>query len=379
MEGVGGTYVSLFLCGDVMLGRGVDQILPNAGDPQLIEPFMHDARAYVDLAEKANGPIPRPVGFDYPWGDALPVLDELAPDVRVVNLETSLTRSGEFDSGKSVHYRMSPGNLPALAAGRPDVCSLANNHTLDFGRSGLVETLGALSGAGLRWVGAGHDRDEAQRPAGIGTGTGARVLAFSVGTPSSGVPRGWEADGGLPGVDLVDLRGDGAASFADRISAAKRPGDVVVVSIHWGSNWGYDVPGEHVDLAHRLIDAGANVVHGHSSHHPRPVEVYRGRLILYGCGDFINDYEGIAGYEEYRDDLRLLYLAQVEAGSGALAELRMVPMRARNMRLEHATDDDTAWLAATMDQISADHGVRVRSASMSGLEGPLGTLEAVTR
>jgi poly-gamma-glutamate capsule biosynthesis protein CapA/YwtB (metallophosphatase superfamily) len=77
-----------------------------------------------------------------------------------------------------------------------------------------------------------------------------------------------------------------------------------VVSIHWGANWGYDVPAQHLAFAQRLIGAGIHLVHGHSAHHPLPNEIYRGRLVLYGCGDLIDDYEGIAGYEQYCDDLR---------------------------------------------------------------------------
>ncbi len=60
--------MTLFFCGDVMLGRGVDQILPYPGDPELRERYASDARAYVRLAERANGPIPRPAGFRWPWG-----------------------------------------------------------------------------------------------------------------------------------------------------------------------------------------------------------------------------------------------------------------------------------------------------------------------
>jgi poly-gamma-glutamate synthesis protein (capsule biosynthesis protein) len=140
-EEVGDGVVTVFACGDVMPGRGVDQILPHPGDPELREPYVRDARAYVDLAEDAHGPIPRPVSFGWPWGDALRVLEEIAPDVRVINLETSITASRGFAPGKAICYRMSPGNVPCVAAARPDVCALANNHVLDFGRRGLLDTL----------------------------------------------------------------------------------------------------------------------------------------------------------------------------------------------------------------------------------------------
>ena len=141
--------------------------------------------------------------------------------------------------------------------------------------------------------------------------------------------------------------------------AARGPGDIVVVSVHWGSNWGYGAAGDQVRFAHRLIDAGADLIHGHSSHHPCPLEVYRGRLVLYGCGDAINDYEGISGHEDFRADLRLLYFAQVAADTGTLAALHMVPMQASRMRLCHASLEDGRWLRAVLERISQPFGSQI--------------------
>ena len=151
--------LTLFLCGDVMLGRGVDQILPHPGDPALPEPYVRDARAYVELAEPANGPIPAAGRLRLAVGRrAGRTSTEAAPDVRILNLETSVTRSDDFAPGKEIHYRMHPANLPALAAARPDVCVLANNHVLDFGRRGLDETLDALAARGAAGGGRGPGR-----------------------------------------------------------------------------------------------------------------------------------------------------------------------------------------------------------------------------
>ncbi len=105
-----------------------------------------------------------------------------------------------------------------------------------------------------------------------------------------------------------------------------------------------------------------DVIHGHSSHHPRPIEVYRGKLILYGCGDLIDDYEGISGHEAYRTDLRLLYFAAVRPATGHLVGLRMAPMQARRMRLHHATDDDDEHLGRILDSVSRRFGVRIAHA-----------------
>ncbi len=362
-----GTLVTLFACGDVMPGRGIDQILPHPGDPELREGYIGDARDYVRLAERASGPIPRPVSFSWPWGEALPAIAGMAPDVRIINLETSITRSGCFAPGKSVHYRMSPANVACVAAPQPDVCALANNHVLDFGRAGLEETLRTLARAGLKGAGAGRDVTEARRPAAVPV-PGGRVLVFSCGDDSSGIPPDWAATAAQSGVDLLPgLTGEAADALIGRAAAARRAGDLAIVSVHWGTNWGYAVTEDQARFAHRLVDGGIDLVHGHSSHHPRPVEVYRGRLILYGCGDCIDDYEGIAGYEEYRDDLRLLYFASLTPGTGALEKLRMVPMQARKMRLRHASTADSQWLASTMTRISRRFG------SWIGLQ-PDGTL-----
>jgi poly-gamma-glutamate synthesis protein (capsule biosynthesis protein) len=124
-----------------------------------------------------------------------------------------------------------------------------------------------------------------------------------------------------------------------------------VASIHWGPNWGWDVGRDERAFAHRLLDgAGVDLVHGHSSHHPKGIEVHRGKLVLYGCGDLLDDYEGITGYEQYRDDLMLLYFPALEPASGRLAALEMTPLRMRRFRLERPPAADVEWLRATLDR-----------------------------
>ncbi len=163
-----------------------------------------------------------------------------------------------------------------------------------------------------------------------------------------------------------DLSPADAADLCDRVRHTKRPGDIAVVSVHWGSNWGYAVPRAQVLFAHWLIDAGVDVVHGHSSHHPRPVEVYRDRLVLYGCGDLVNDYEGISGHEKYRSDLRLLYFAHLDE-DGRLDQLRMVPLQARKLRLRHATESDARWLRRELHKASHRFGSDIDLADRSTL------------
>ena len=351
----------IFLAGDVMTGRGVDQILGHPGDPALREPFATDAATYCELAEAVNGPLPKPVNDAWIWGDLLEELDALGPQARIVNLETAVTVSDSYSTDKDIHYRMHPDNIGCLVVAGIDVCALANNHVLDFGQPGLTETLGTLDAAGVGHAGAGRDLLEARKPAVVDAGGGGVIRVASVGVTTSGIPPDWVASAHGPGVDLVSGCSEAtAAEVAERVTATKGPGDLAVVSIHWGSNWGYDVAPEQVRFAHALIDRGVDVVHGHSSHHPRPIEVYHDRLVLYGCGDLINDYEGISGYESFRGDLSLAYLPAFDAG-GALVDLQLLPMQIRRMRLQPPTLADLRWMGEVLNAISRRFGTRLRS------------------
>ncbi|MCU0809993.1 MAG: CapA family protein [Thiobacillaceae bacterium] len=367
MQGKGD--ISLFLCGDVMTARGIDQILPYSVDPLLHEPFARSALDYLRLAERAHGAIPRQVDFGYIWGDALAEWARVAPDLRIANLETALTTRDDWQRGKGIHYRMHPANAPVLAEAGFDCCVLANNHVIDWGFAGLEETLHTLRIKRIGTAGAGRDRAEAEAPALMTTASG-RVLVFAFGTQSSGIASDWGASAGQPGVNLLaDLSAASLRGIAARVKAARRAGDVVVASIHWGENWGYAVPAAHREFAHGLIEQCAvDVVHGHSSHHPLGIEVYRGRPILYGCGDFINDYEGISGHEAYRGDLCLMYFLKIDPASGRLSRLWMVPMQMLRFRLQRASAQDMRWLRGVLDRESRPFGSRVEMGRDGELE-----------
>ncbi len=353
--------VVLFLCGDVMTGRGIDQILAHTSDPAIYEQSVRSASGYVGLAEARHGAIPRPAPPEYIWGDAIEELDRIRPAARVINLETSVTTS-EAWVPKGINYRMHPGNVACLRAARVDCCTLANNHVLDWGREGLTETLAVLHHAGIHTAGAGADGREAGLPAVMPLAGGGRLLVFAAGSPCSGIPLEWAATAGRAGVWVApDLSEATARRFAGHMRSIRLRGDLVVFSIHWGDNWGYEVPEEQVRFARALIDSGAvDVVCGHSSHHAKAMEVYKGRLILYGCGDLLNDYEGIGGYEGFRGDLSLLYLPRLDGATGQLATLEMTPLRIRRFRLERTDRSDTKWLEARLDREARRFGGRVR-------------------
>jgi len=351
--------ITLALGGDVMTGRGIDQILPHPCHPTLYESYVTTALAYVELAEAAHGPMSRPVDFTYPWGDALEALKRAAVDARIVNLETSVTRSEE-PWPKGINYRMSPENLPCLTAAKIGGCALANNHVLDWGNAGLLDTIGALARAGIASAGAGRDRAQAEAPAVIDIAGKGRVLLFSFGSETSGIPPEWAAGSGRPGVNLLtDLSDRTVDRIATRVSAVKCAGDLVVASIHWGGNWGYAVLRDQRAFARALIErAGVDLIHGHSSHHAKGIEVCNDRPILYGCGDLLNDYEGIAGHEEFRNDLAVIYLARMESSTGRLKGLELLPMRVRRFQLHRATAEEAQWLCETFAREGKRFGTR---------------------
>jgi poly-gamma-glutamate synthesis protein (capsule biosynthesis protein) len=351
---------TLFLCGDVMTGRGIDQIMRQPSDPGLFEPYVRSALRYVEIAEAVNGPIPRAVAPDYVWGDALAELDRVRPDARIINLETAITTSPDAWPGKGIHYRMHPGNAACLSAAAIDCCVLANNHVLDWGYRGLEETLDTLARTGIRCAGAGRNDQQAGAPAIIELPGARRALIFAYGMGSSGVPEEWAARKERAGVNL--LRGLSAASadaITRHVEAVKRARDLVVVSIHWGGNWGYEIGRAEREFARRLIDqAGVDLVHGHSSHHPQAFEVYRDKLILYGCGDFLNDYEGIGGYASFRAELTFMYFPTLD-DAGRLVSLRLAPMRICRFRVVRADEAEGNWLVKRMNREGQPFGTRL--------------------
>lgn len=342
-----------------MTGRGIDQALPHPGSPRLVERHVQDARTYVKLAEAAHGAIDRPLPFAAPWGAALAALERFSPAVRVVNLETSITQNDIPWRGKAVHYRMNPANIDCLRAAQLDVCTLANNHVLDWGHAGLVETLETLRAAGIASAGAGKSQAEAAAP--VIVGHERRVIVLAAGSSTSGIPPVWEAQGQRPGVNrLTDNPEQDAERLTSILQRVKQPGDIAIASLHWGGNWNYTIPDPQVQLAHLLIDSGAvDIVHGHSSHHAKGLEVYRGKLILYGCGDLLTDYEGIRGHESYRGDIGALYFPVVQRATGRLAALTILPTTMRRFQIRRAPQADVRWLEETLNRESAPFGVRL--------------------
>lgn len=183
------------------------------------------------------------------------------------------------------------------------------------------------------------------------------------------MPSSWAATEDQAGVNLlIKFSDEELQQIKKSVESIKRQGDIVIASIHWGSNRGYNIPETQRNFTKSMINvAGVDVIHGHSSHHPRPIEVYKGKLILYGCGDFINDYESIGGYEKYRDDLTLMYFATIDPTTGKLLNLKMVPMQVKKFKLNCATSEDVKWLQNVLKRECKKYGTQIEIKENSNL------------
>lgn len=187
------------------------------------------------------------------------------------------------------------------------------------------------------------------------------MIVFSFGSETSGIPLNWAASRDKPGVNLLrDLSDKRVRYIKKRVQDIKKQGDIVIASIHWGGNWGYGIPREQTEFAHKLIDhAGIDVIHGHSSHHVKGIEVYKERPIMYGSGDLLNDYEGIAGGEEFRSDLGLMYFVSMDPETGKLARFQMAATQIKYFKTNRASRSDALWLTDTLNREGKKLGTRV--------------------
>ncbi|MEA5456173.1 CapA family protein [Sinomonas sp. JGH33] len=283
------------------------------------------------------------------WGDLLPLFEEA--DLRFANLECVLADGGTPWPDKAFHFRSDTKNVACLEKARIDVVSLANNHTLDYGVGALREMLPVLDARGVLHAGAGLDAEGARRPAVVTAGAvDVGVIAFTDNEP------GWAATEATAGVFHVPTS-PGDPRLRDLVDLVRRTRSEVgflVVSAHWGANWGTSVPADHRAVAHALVDAGADVVFGHSAHIFRGVEVYHGRPVVYSAGDFVDDY---AVDPLQRNDESFAFV--LEAHDGVPVALRLVPTLIEDLQVRLAGREARA-IGARMQRLSAALGTEAR-------------------
>ncbi len=280
---------------------------------------------------------------EYAWGDTLPLFK--GADVRICNLECVISDWGTPWSAtpKVFHFRSDAKNVEILRAAHIDAVSLANNHTLDFEYEGLSNTMSNLDMVGIQYSGAGTTLSDASEPA-IWEIKGSRfgLIAFTDNEP------GWEATEDQPGIFYVpiNLKDYRAGRLLDMVRRTKAEVDLLIISTHWGPNWGYKPPAEHIPFAHALIDAGADVIFGHSGHVARGIEIYEHKPIMYCTGDFIDDY---AIDEIERNDRSFIFV--VETDGHNISRLLLYPTVIQHFQAMRAKGSEKKAIVAKMQRL----------------------------
>lgn len=288
----------------------------------------------------------------YPWGNTLQILKEC--DARICNLECVISDRGApwGMTPKAFHFRTDARNVESLKTAGMDVVSLANNHSLDYEYEALFDMIAVLDRAGIKHSGAGGDAAEASKPALFQTdGVTIGFIAFTDNEPA------WEATDRQAGVYYVpvDQSDERAEALFGRIGQARKHAELMIVSAHWGGNWGYQPPAEHVQFSRSLIEHGADIVFGHSSHVFRGIEIYRGRPILYGVGDFVDDY---AVDEIERNDESFVFVVETEGNK--IVGLNLYPTVIGHLQARLATPRDAVAIAARMQRLCDKLGTKTR-------------------
>jgi poly-gamma-glutamate synthesis protein (capsule biosynthesis protein) len=293
--------------------------------------FMGD----VMIGRLVNESI-RQHGYAYPWGNVLPLLH--TTDLNLVNLETTLTTS-EDAVFKIFNFKSDPEHVAVLREARIDAVSIANNHIGDFGIKGMIETIEVLDNAGIPHTGAGKNATEAALPVYLSC-KGLRV-AFLGCTDNEA---SWCAMDDYPGINYIDTRDIG--KIKGQIDLARHDADLVILSIHWGPNMRERPSKRFIEFAHQVIDAGVDIIHGHSAHIFQKFERYKNGLILYDTGDFIDDYKVDP---VLRNDHSFLFLCMV--GAHKVFHLRLVPVVISHMQVNLAEGADYEWCMQRMEQL----------------------------
>ena len=340
--------------GDVMLGRLIDQLFPtHVDEPEDASHAAHFVRSRPQLKN-----------YDHctPWGTTLSLF--MSSDLNLINLETSVTTASKKWPSKVFNYRMHPNNIAALKEVRIDYASCANNHTLDFCEEGLVDTVRTLKKEGIAFAGAGESRDEATRPAVLqlpsqrkfkgeqvveANDSSHEVLIYS----ASDHPQEW---GSISSFHLIDYSLSTRKRLKQLLNQLNAPSPALkIFSVHWGPNYSWRPSPNIRSLAHFLVDeCGVDIIHGHSSHHIQGVEVYKKSLIIYGCGDFVDDY---AVDEEYRNNMSAVWRVHVKEDGMKLKpkKLEVFPTAIRGFQAHRLDvgEKDHDWVCEKVRKLSS--------------------------
>lgn len=311
---------------------------------------------------------------DAVWGPVLERLHNL--DGLVINLECCLSTRGQQwqRTYRPFHFRADPDwAIPALEHAGVDVCTLANNHILDYEEVALRDTLDALDEADIAHTGAGETIDEALEPA-VRTLEDSNadsddleiaVIGLTDNTPEYAAG---EDSPGTAWIEISESRRDSSSrTQSDDVvddaethrrvrealeRARETSPNLLVASLHWGPNMVTTPPDSFREFGRWLVEEGVDIVHGHSAHVFQAIEVHEGCPIIYDAGDFVDDYRVDP---ELRNDRSFLFVLSVTADGDPL-ELRLHPTEIDDCAVGEASSEAAEWSRKRMRTLSAPFG-----------------------
>jgi len=283
-------------------------------------------------------------GYAYPWGNIIPLLK--STDINIVNLETTLTNKTK-KVPKVFNFKATPDKVKTLQMGNIHVVNLANNHVLDFYDSGLIETIETLDKAKIKHVGAGATIQQARKPV-ILTANGIKIGIIGY----TDYPADWAATENKPGTNVIKI-GD-IQKIKQDIKEVRPHVDILIATIHWGPNMRQHPPKEFQDFAHQMIDAGIDIIHGHSAHIFQGIEVYNNKLIMYDTGDFVDDY---IVDPVLRNDRSFFYKVCVD--TSGIKKVKLIPLLISNMQVNMAEGENIKEAEKKIKKLSAQFSTKI--------------------
>lgn len=201
-------------------------------------------------------------------------------DVMCLNNEFTYSTGGSPMEGKAYTFRAKPERVEVLKELGVDVVKLANNHVYDYGKEALLDTFSTLEEAGIAYMGAGRNLEEAMKP--VYMDLDGKTVAFVAASRAEKNKMTPQATEDKPGI----LRCYDTELFKQVIEEADANADFVLAYVHWGTEYSYDLEEAQLTTGKEYLDAGADVIIGAHSHCLQGMEYYEGKPIIYSLGNY---------------------------------------------------------------------------------------------
>jgi poly-gamma-glutamate synthesis protein (capsule biosynthesis protein) len=302
--------VNLVAVGDIMLARKVGRLMKEYGSNY---PFIH-------ISKKVK-----------------------QADIAFCNLECPIAEKGEPLPGKGIFFRADPQAAVELKNAGFNLVSLANNHAVDYDSEALNETFYLLKKNNIDWVGAGENIDQALRPKIVNkNGIKIGILGFTDMADiyfSYSYKRTFRAKENISGVaPMIE------SLMLQEVKKLKDKVDVVVVSIHWGTEYVYQPNIKQINLAHKLIDAGVDLIIGHHPHILQGIEKYKHGLIAYSLGNCI--------FDQYKSYTKQGLMLDVEFNNLGIKSFKVLPLKINDCQVKIVDDSEKEKILSKLSDLS---------------------------